>query len=277
MKARLPCANHKMPSVAKSGSISAGEESRTRTPVKVLYLYAISRMPQRMPPAITAEGIDGGAPVEALRCEDYICWTSRVSKAEFADHIIDRMQDLEWLASAGLRHQCVVAQISSTLPTLPARFGTVFLNEASLARHIKSRKRALRAAFQRVADADEWGVKLFASAAPKKRDTRPPASGSEYLQRKAALMQPRSARKLDPEVQEFVSLLKRMALATGPGGKVSAGQPGLLWHGSFLIRKKDRKKLDAALRRYARRWKDLRRIDCSGPWPPYSFVGEHVH
>jgi len=233
-------------------------------------------MPRRRAPTIAAEGIDGVAPVEALRVGRYVCWISRVSKGDFADHLTERMQDLEWLASSGLRHQRIVAEISEKLPALPARFGTVFLSEASLAKHVAERESALGAAFARVADADEWGVKIFALAPRKVHAVAAPASGSEYLKRKAEMLQPRSATKLDEEVGEFVSSLRHLAVADTPGGKASAGQPGLVWHGSFLIRREDRSELDALLRKYARRWRDVRRIDCSGPWPPYSFVGEHV-
>ncbi|MGA2369236.1 MAG: GvpL/GvpF family gas vesicle protein [Candidatus Korobacteraceae bacterium] len=91
-----------------------------------LYLYAISQMPDTAAPPIAAEAIDGASGVEAIRCQDYLCWTSRVSKADFADLLTQRMQDLEWLATAGLRHQRVVAEISSNTSALPARFGTVF-------------------------------------------------------------------------------------------------------------------------------------------------------
>ena len=243
---------------------------------RVLYLYAISQMPQQDAPVIAAEGIDGAAPVESLRCDDYLCWISRVAKAEFADHVAERMQDLEWLAAAGLRHQRVVGEIANQLPTLPARFATVFLNEKSLAKHVSERKKALRAAFDRVAGADEWGVKVFAIVPAKKRAQQAPASGSEYLKRKAELLQPRAAKKLDAEVEKFVAALQRLAIANAPGGKASTGQPGLVWHGALLVGRKDRKKLEAVLEKYARQWQDARRIDCSGPWPPYSFVGEHV-
>jgi hypothetical protein len=88
-------------------------------------------------------------------------------------------------------------------------------------------------------------------------------------------MQPRAG-KLDDEVMEFIAALTKLAVAASPGGKASAGQPGLVWHGSFLIRRSDRKKLEAALKKYAGSWQDERRIDCSGPWPPYSFVDEHA-
>lgn len=263
-----------MKSVAKSGTKA---ENPPPTPARVLYLYAISEMVDNVAPDIAAEGIDGQAAIEALCCEDYLCWISRVSKAEFADDLPNRMQNLEWLATAGVRHQKAVAEISSRLTTLPARFGTVFLTEDSLARHVEDRQQALRQAFERVSGADEWGVKVFAAAKPVTRSAAKAVSGSDYLKRKAEALQPRSGAKLDEEIRGFIAAMTKLAVATSPGGKASAGQPGLVWHGSFLIRRADRKKLDSTLARYAAKWKDTRRIDCSGPWPPYSFVEEHVH
>ena len=243
---------------------------------RALYLYAISQMPKRTAEPIVAEGIDGQEKVEALRCENYVCWISRVSKEEFADRLTDNMQDLEWLAAAGLRHQRAVAEISRQSTTLPARFGTVFLSEDSLRQHVKERQKALREAFERVADADEWGIKLFEIAKPKRAEAIQAASGSDYLKKKAEMLQPRADKKLDEAGREFVAALTKLAVAAVPGGKASAGQPGLSWHGSFLIRRKDRKKLEAVLKKYASRWQGSRRIDCSGPWPPYSFVEEHA-
>ena len=264
-----------MTSTAKRVAKSAKKKSPAAKPV--FYLYAISQMPGRTAPVIAAEGIDGAAPVEALRCGDYLCWVSRVGKGEFADGLSERMQNLEWLATAGLRHQRAVAEIAAAVSALPARFGTVFLTEDSLAQHVKQRKRAMEEAFERVADADEWGIKIFAERkAPVRADAKP-ASGSDYLKRKAEMLQPKQSGKLDDEVKEFIATLTKLAVAASPGGKASAGQPGLVWHGSFLVRRTHRKKLEAALERYARTWSDTRRIDCSGPWPPYSFVGEHVH
>jgi len=261
-----------VPSNAKSAKKSEKKTAASR----VLYLYAISQMPKTAAPVIAAEGIDGTAPLEAIRCGSYICWASRVAKKEFADTLSDRMQDLEWLATTGLRHQRAVAESAANSTSLPARFGTVFLTEESLAQHVKERSAAFKKAFERVADADEWGIKIFAEPKRVSRPTTKAASGSDYLKRKAELLQPRKG-QLDKEVQNFVSAMTQLAVAASPGGKASAGQPGLAWHGSFLIRRADRKKLDAALKKYAAAWKDRRRIDCSGPWPPYSFVGEHVH
>ncbi len=256
----------------------AGRSAKKASPLEhVQYLYAISRLPENVAPKIAAEGIDGSAPIEAVRCDQFLCWLSRVAEDEFAHRLPDRMQDLEWLATAGLRHQRAVAEISRRITALPARFGTVFLTEDSLDQHIKERKKALQQAFERVAQADEWGIKVFAAPKRPARSTTKATSGAEYLKRKAELLQPRTARKVDDEVKEFIAALTKISAAASPGGKASAGQPGLVWHGSFLIRRTQRKKLESTLKKYAGVWKDIRRIDCSGPWPPYSFVGEHVH
>jgi len=265
-----------MMAIRSSAKKAARKTTPPRQPTTVLYLYAISQTPTGVAPVIAAEGIDGVARVEAIRCGDYLCWVSRVSQTEFADQLNDRMQDLEWLATTGLRHQRVVAELSTHLVSLPTRFGTVFLTHESLAQHVKQRKRALGKAFERVADADEWGIKVFAVSAPKPTAVASDLSGSDYLKRKAQLMRPSAGKQLDADVQQFIAALTKLAVATSPGGKASAGQAGLVWHASFLIRRQDRKKLESALGKYAARWKDVRRIDCSGPWPPYSFVGEHV-
>jgi len=244
---------------------------------RVLYLYGITQVAEGGLPAVTAEGIEGSASVEPLLCDDLVCWISRVPRDQFADNLSEQMQDLEWLASAGLRHQRAVADIAAKLTVLPARFGTVFLNEESMVQHLKGRKALLRAAFQQVAGADEWGIKLFAVAPRKNSSTVTASSGADYLKKKADILRPRRSQTLDADAHAFIAALNKLAVASSPGGKASAGQPGLIWHASFLVRRKDRRKLEGVLKKYAAKWEGSRRIDWSGPWPPYSFVGGHVH
>lgn len=244
---------------------------------RVLYLYAVSRMRMSAPPVIAAEGVDGSAAVEPVVCGGHVCWISWVPRDQFAENLVERMQDLEWLASAGLRHQHALGEIASKLACLPARFGTVFLNEDSMAQHLKARKSVLRAAFRRVAGADEWGIKLFLTAPGKSSPAVAAVTGSDYLKKKAEILRPRRSKNPERDVRAFIAALDGLAVASSPGGKASVGQPGLIWHGSFLIRRKDRIKLEGILEEYATKWRDSRRIDWSGPWPPYSFVGDDVH
>jgi hypothetical protein len=64
-----------------------------------------------------------------------------------------------------------------------------------------------------------------------------------------------------------------MAVASAPGGgAVSRGQRGLEWQGSLLVKRIQSRKLQQLVARFSQEWEGARRIELSGPWPPYSFV-----
>src|SRR6266704_918865 len=145
----------------RDGNSTHGAKAlRKPAPGKVIYLYGVG--PAQSRPALPASaGVDGIAAVEALPAAGMLCWISYVDRTEFADQLSEKMDDLEWLAAASIRHQQSVAEITAHSQLLPARFGTVFLNYESLEADIRRRKRSLTVALKRVADADEWGVKVF--------------------------------------------------------------------------------------------------------------------
>lgn len=234
----------------------------------MLYLYGISAP---APELKVSGSIDGAAPVQTIEQLRLQAWFSRVSAEEFGEKLAANMENLEWLAAASVRHQRVVSQISAAIALLPARFGTVFASESSLLEHIKRQRTSLLATLKRIDGSEEWGVKLFLRATAN----LPPieaASGRDYLRAKAATLQTGRRHQLDPEVAEFARELQAVAADSAPTGKVSSGQNDLEWHASFLLRKKDRPKWDRVLKKYATRWADRREIQCTGPWPPYSFV-----
>ncbi len=234
-----------------------------------MYLYGISKEAGEIP---NVAGVDGQAQVQAIASAGLVSWVSPVSKSEFADNLVKNMENLDWLAAVSVRHQRVVSAISQKRALLPARFGTVFLGESSLKQHIAERKASLQSDLKRIEAADEWGVKIFGELPHKSVATQIPRSGREYLSAKAAGLQARSSNAADGEIAGFVEALKQLAEELSPGGAVSSGQRGLLWHGSILLHRTDRKKLERLLARFSRQWENQRRIECTGPWPPYSFV-----
>lgn len=239
----------------------------------MLYLYGITQSPGRLP--ATTRGVDGTSTVETLECSGLTCWVSRVDAAEFGDNLPHNMENLEWLADASVRHQRVVGAIHDRQAILPARFGIVFVNEASLRDDVAHRKAALQAGFRRTADADEWGVRVFAQpkSAPLNTQAR---SGKEYLQKKSALLQAKPSRTLEPEIQQFAAEIAKLATASAEGGKVGAGQSGLRWQTSVLLPRTRRTKFEGVLARFARKFGERFRVECTGPWPPYSFVAEEA-
>ncbi len=259
---------------AKAKSDAKRRASKSARDEFAFYVYGVAQQHEIAEPPILAEGVDGWARVEAVACEGYLCWLSRVSREEFVENLPRRMEDLQWLVTAGLRHQQVVAEIGKYMTLLPARFGTVFTSQESLAKYVGERRESLQQAFDHIADADEWGVKVFALQPVVTKAT---TKDDGYMKRTAQALQSRHSHAVDTEVQEFVETLSAVAEGASPAGTASADQPGLLWNGAFLIRRKDRKKFESVLRKYAAKWHERRRIDCSGPWPPYSFAGGHVH
>ncbi len=235
---------------------------------RALYLYGITSKASKRP--LHSPGVDGESKVETIPCDGFICWISRVDAKEFAQELSRNMEDLEWLAAAGVAHQHVVAEIAHQADVLPARFGTVFLSERSLTDDIKKNKKGLGEALQIVSGADEWGVKVFA-VAPPPGATVTAKSGKEYLQKKAEARRPNIGIK-DPEIEHFALLLAKIAQGMAPGGKVSGAQRDLLWQVSLLLRRVNKRRMQQLLDRFAKRWRGRKRIECTGPWPPYSFV-----
>ncbi len=248
-------------------------KSAAKAGARFLYLYGISRSGAMKP---QAAGVDGTSPVEAVPCAGLACWISRVDGREYGDQLEKNIEDLDWLAAASVRHQRVVAELSADETVLPTRFGTVFLSEKTLGADVARRKKDLLAALKRLHGADEWGVKVFQVAAPVSAAVAA-ASGRDYLQQKAAQLRPAGApAEVAEEIRRFAEDLAKVAVDAVPTGKVSSGQRGLEWQASFLLRRADRKKWDDVLAKYARRWGYERRIETTGPWPPYSFVSPHA-
>ncbi len=252
--------------------------------VSCLYLYGLSQVsssgksnkgPGKISgPQIAVAGIDGSSEVKAIECAALLAWVSEVDAQGFAADLNSKMENLEWLADASVRHQRAVAAISEITELLPARFGTVFLGVDSLAVDIRSRKKQLSAAFTRIADAEEWGVKVFATEETA-RPVIEASSGKDYLQKKARAIEARGNPVADEEIKELNSALAKIARASAKTGKVSGGLKGLQWQATFLVARNRRKQWEATLKRFSARWDESRRIECTGPWPPYSFVGDN--
>lgn len=239
----------------------------------MLYVYGITQNPKM--PQSRISGVDGKAAIEQFHCAGLTCWVSRVSKDDFADNLSANIENLDWLAEVTPRHQAVLASISEINDVLPARFGTVFLNESSLRADIARRKAVLLSDLKRIKGSEEWGVKVFA-VRPEFAEIPAVESGKSYLQAKSALLRSRTPAENDGEIARFAKALEKLSVATAEGGKISGGRRDLCYQVSLLMKRGSRKQLDSTLRRFENEWKNQRHIECSGPWPPYSFVTRDI-
>jgi hypothetical protein len=240
---------------------------------KVLYLYGITKASGS---AASVGGVDDVAAVETITCAGLVCWISRVSRTDFADNLSKNIENLDWLAAMSVRHQRAVSAIAEADDILPARFGTIFMNESSLCQDITARKKALENDFQRIEGSEEWGITVF--ALPAQENTLPAKvrTGTDYLQAKSTVMRTRRSKRLDEDIARFAAELESISQATAQGGRISAGRRDLLYQVSLLLKRTNRKKLEALLQRFSRQWKQTRNIESTGPWPPYSFVSRSI-
>lgn len=236
----------------------------------LLYLYGITKAaPSRIP---RIPGVSPASCVEPHEFSGLMCWISRVGESEFGDELARNMENLDWLSEKGVAHQTAVTSITKLADILPARFGTVFLTEGSLHADIKRRKRDILADFERIEGHDEWGVKVF--VAPRKALTSASggSTGKDYLQAKSQMLRRKTPGKADQEIERFDSEVRSIAVDTAAAGKIGSGRRDLVYQISLLVKRTDQKRFEALLRRFSVEWKDEKIIECTGPWPAYSFV-----
>jgi hypothetical protein len=242
----------------------------------VVYLYGVT-LPEKKKGgdvSIAAVGIDGAAPVESNEVAGLVCWFSRVSKREFGDKLAENMENLDWLSVAGVRHQKAVSEIARHATILPTRFGTIFLTIQSLEADIQRRRAALFRDLKHFQGSDEWGIKVF--ALPQARPAIIANSGADYLRQKAAQqVRDPNGGGLAADIKKFSAAVKKIsAESVEQAGRISSGRADLEWQASFLIRRPKQKELQKTLKRFSDAWEGKRRIECTGPWPPYSFVSK---
>ena len=107
---------------------------------------------------------------------------------------------------------------------VPARFGTVFSGDEALIADVKRRKRGIATTLKRVADSDEWGVKVFGEPPKPLMEVKEGASsGRDYLKRKAVVLERRGERKPDAELTRLVSAPEE------DGDRCGSGRQGQRW------------------------------------------------
>jgi hypothetical protein len=240
----------------------------------VIYLYGFTESPPRKLPELI--GVDRLSRVESIDCDGVCCCISRVPQAEFETNLVYKIEDLDWLAETSVTHQRVISAIAAETEILPERLGSIFHTENSLSTHVLGRLPELKSDLVRIRGADQWGVNVFEvqpMGAPfaKIRKGKIP-NGKDDWRASAEMLRARQSSDDVGAIEELERALRGIATEVAPSGNVSCGQRGLRFQTTLLVRRSRRKKLESLLQKFARLWAAERRIECTGPWPPYSFV-----
>lgn len=239
-------------------------------------------------------GLDG-VPVEVLRGGSCAALLSRLPSDEYAPERIEaRSGEMEWVTPRALAHDRVMTWAQEHGGIIPMPMFSMWSGEAAVAGMLSSRDAELRRAFERVAGADEYGLRvhrrdaemlahvheLDPQIAELRRQADAAAPGQKYLlERKIAEQSKQGIRaasqRLAREAFAALELLAREAVMRPLTPSTSAPpDTTLVLNAAFLV---ERARLDAfraELTRHLRSGEPRGlAFDFTGPWPPYNFVG----
>jgi hypothetical protein len=218
-----------------------------------------------------------------------------VPLSEFGEEPLkEHLEDLRWLEAAARAHHEVIDAFSRSGEVVPLQFATVYRDDAAVRAVLRDRAGDFAAAFARTRDRTEWGVKAYfdpgapaEAPAAEHADTRRPEDGGDpasvrpgtaYLLRRRA--QRDSKEDAYRRAQERAEGIRRAladhavaGVAHPPQDPRLAGYEGwMILNDSFLVERSGAGAFAEAVAACERRHPGVR-LELSGPWPPYSFVG----
>jgi hypothetical protein len=214
----------------------------------MIYLYGITR---QLREPLEASGLQD-APVEAVEVESLTAICSRHR------HLEPRPD-----AESCWAHEHAVEAVMNSQAILPARFGTTFPSVEALREEIGRRTLELRRCLAEVDGCVELAVRIN----PLTSTGGQAAHGRQYLLDKLSAQRLREAL-----AESALACLREFAvdsrLATSQSGEDTVSI-------SYLVRASGVERFSRAVGRLQRRWPEFA-LSCTGPWAPYSFVGDQT-
>lgn len=280
--------------------MSQGEEEQglmtersTGTPdTNAVYVFAVCRT-EGDPDVERLTGVTQDEPVRSLRIGSLTAIVQTVRAADFTDEVWQkRLTDEAELERYARAHHEVVSEVAARFPTIPLPLATLYNGDERAARALASESTRFRTALKRIAHHAEWGIKVYAPVSPSAGDgpsqertataadrTRPaPGAGRAYLERKRNLQSQREQRQADAlrvadAVDADVSRLAAESRRLRPHGSGAVDDRRVqVLNATYLVAGHRAAELDLLVA--GLRERTGAHIEVSGPWVPYSFVGE---
>ncbi|MGW8885885.1 GvpL/GvpF family gas vesicle protein [Streptomyces sp. NPDC055749] len=257
-----------------------------------IYVYAVCRAEERLDLAGVI-GVTQDEPVRSLSFGSLTAIVQTVRSAEFTDEAWqERLTDETELERYARAHHAVVSGVAARTATVPLPLATLYNGENRAKLALTNESERFHTALRRIAHHAEWGVKVYApnpqsgggAASPEQpraeagRARPAPGAGRAYLERKRSLQAQRELRQEDSlRVAEAVDAdVSRIATASRrlrPHGHGVAGEGRVqVLNATYLVAEHRTAELDLLAK--SLRERTGAEIELSGPWVPYSFVGE---
>jgi len=240
----------------------------------------------RVDPAVLA-GVTGmdGSRLSVIRAAGLAAVVSAVPLAQYGQEPLRRnLEDLSWLERAARSHHIVVDTLFHAGPVVPARLATVYFDEARVAGLLTKRRAEFVAGLDRVTGRAELGVKAYPVAAP---DAVPPGApdpvspGLAYLRKRRAQLttQAEGLQRAMLDATAVHTALAGCAVAVRRHApqdrRLSGADTAMVLNGAYLVDRGRLAEFTELVATLPKRHPAVR-LELTGPWPPYSFIGDET-
>jgi hypothetical protein len=238
-------------------------------------------------------GIDD-APVALVRAGDVAALVSRLSASDYAPAVIEANSgEVAWLSPRAMAHDRVLTWAQEHGGVVPLPMFSMWRSEAAVTEMLRDRATSLAAVFARVANADEFGLRvhrrdpvmlehidaLDPEVAQLRHEASAASPGQRYLLERKLTERAKSAiraasQRIAREIFDDLRQHARDAIAR-PLVPAASGTSDatMVLNGAFLIGREALDAFRAAVAEHVRTHEPRGlSFDFTGPWPPYNFV-----
>lgn len=236
-----------------------------------------ARFPRGVPGAGSPRALDAGAGLWLVAA------TAPLDRYG-AEAIDTRLADLDWVSRCAVAHDAVIEHVARRHPVIPMKLFTLFTTDDRAVAHVARNRRKLERFFARVADREEWGVRLLlderraVAGAGVEGAPVAAATGTEFLKKKKAAKDARqhviagALRDADTLFETLDKLAddshRRTPAVEGPASR-------MVLDAAFLVPRRDARRFRAAVSEAAAPLEARGfTLSLTGPWPPYHFVAD---
>ena len=250
------------------------------------YLYCAlksARDPLRRMRARPPRGLPGASGTRALDAGGGVWLVAATAPMDrySAEAIDARLADLDWVSRCAVAHDAMIEHFARHHPVIPMKLFTLFTNDERAVTHVARTRRKLERLFARVADREEWGVRLLLDERRAVARAAAPvaaATGTEFLRKKKAAKDARqevvaSALRDADKLFEALDRLaddshRRTPAVEGPARR-------MVLDAAFLVPRREARRFRAAVAEAAPPLEARGfTLSLTGPWPPYHFVAD---
>ncbi|MFI7382575.1 GvpL/GvpF family gas vesicle protein [Streptomyces sp. NPDC049813] len=233
-------------------------------------------------------GMPGGGQVRLVPSGALTAVVQTVPAADFTDEVWQtRLADRQEIERYARAHHEVVSAAAAHGPAVPLPLATLYHDDARVRGVLDDEAARFHSALRRVAHHAEWGVKVYRAAAAPQPQPAPatprsgppaPGAGLAYLNRRRGAHDRRErsreealgvAESVDAELRGLAAASRRLRTH---GAALAGDRRVHVLNATYLVAADRTDELRRAV--VALRERTDAQIELSGPWVPYSFVGE---